>query len=86
MKRIDGVSFDEGPGRPSSSLEYAESLGLGFFCMCEIVCIAVWDDERRVWLDPDDEPYEPDVKGDQCPACGRMLEFPSEDQVKLVEV
>lgn len=61
------------------SMEYAESLGLGFFCQPCLIALAVWNHELDRWEDEEDDPLN--IKVD-CPECGRIYTLPTKEEVE----
>lgn len=64
-------------------LAYAESLGLVLVCSetCN-TALALWDDERKVWLDDNDEPFPHAYYAPQCAECARFHALPSVEEVE----
>jgi hypothetical protein len=61
-------------------LAWAESLGLVLVCSQECnTAISVWDFEKRIWLDEDDEPV---VFVPQCAECGAHHALPPKEHVE----
>ena len=61
-------------------LAYAESLGLVLVCSetCN-TAIALWDHDRKIWLDDEDEPF---TREPQCADCARFHALPSVEEVE----
>lgn len=64
-------------------LAYAESLGLVLVCSNDCnTAVALWDDERKVWLDDEDEPFPHQYSAPQCAECGRFHALPPASHVE----
>lgn len=64
-------------------LAWAEGLGLALICSQDCnVAIAVWDFERRAWLDDEDVPFPHQYSAPQCPDCGKFHALPPRSHVE----
>lgn len=67
-------------------LAYAESLGLVLVCSQECnTAIALWDHDKKIWLDDEDQPFPHAFYAPQCAQCGKFHALPTAEEVEAFD-